>query len=71
MSLNSPYRLLGSLEFHRQPLIKNLGNINIDTLYDNAWMLYHSRDINGDVEFEELHLAEDILAKVRASGTKS
>lgn len=47
----------------------NLGNVNIDTLYDNAWMLYHSRDIPGDVDFEELHLAADIVAKVRTKKT--
>lgn len=54
----------GSLEFKREPLIENLGEVNIDDLYENAWMLYHSRDINGDVDFEELQLAADITTEV-------
>lgn len=45
-------------------MIENLGEVNIDDLYENAWMLYHSRDINGDVDFEELQLAADITTEV-------
>lgn len=42
----------------------NVGEVNIDALYENAWMLYHSRDVNGDVDFDELHLAADVHAEV-------
>lgn len=48
----------------REPLIMNVGEVNIDALYENAWMLYHSRDVNGDVDFDELHLAADVHAEV-------
>lgn len=39
-----------------------MDNISINALYENAWMLYHSRDLNGDVHFEELHLGADVMA---------
>lgn len=39
--------------------------MNIESLYDNAWMLYYSRDISADVEFEEMHMSEAVEAEVR------
>lgn len=44
----------------------SLGPINIDELYNAAWMLYNNVDIEGDVDFEELQLMEDVHAEVRS-----
>lgn len=69
LTTNSDYLLdglPGTLEFLLTPLIDHLGPIDIDELYNAAWMLYNNVDIQGDVDFEELQLMADVHVEVRS-----
>lgn len=57
-------KVLGSVNFLAHPSFENVNGVNVDELYETAWLAHHSTVLKGNYHLQSAEFTQNILSTV-------